>query len=553
MKILIAEDDEDSRAMLTSILTGYGYEVISCGNGIEALRLARTNQPNLIISDILMPEMDGFELCCQTKADAELKNIPFIFYTATYTDHCDEELAMAISASRFLVKPLEPQTLIGIIQEIMAASRTEKLPVPQKSIKEISELKEMHLHSVSRKLDKKTKMLEREREVLKKNEERLKKLTKQLSKAQEIAHLGSWELDPVSDEPDCSDEMYRIFEFAPKAFSQSTRPFYKVFVDTIHPDDRKYVFNAYTAFVRNRRPYNIEYRLLMKDGRIKYIYECRETAYDGEGSGKVLRSHGIVLDITERKQSEIEREKLQEQLVKTQKMESVGRVASGVVHDFNNMISVILGFADLALVKMGSSNPFSTDMKEIRKAAVRSANLTRQLMTFLRKQKTVPRVLALNKIVEDMINMLRRLAGSKIDLAWQPDTELGQIKIDPVQIDQIMTNLCANARDAIAGKGNIKVETRNIDFDESYCAEHPEFVAGKFVRLCVIDDGCGMDKNTKKSLFEPFFTTKGEGQGIGLGLSTVYGVVKQNNGFISVDSEPGEGTTFNIYLPRYTD
>ncbi len=553
MKILIAEDNEDSRAMLTSTLTGHGYEVMSCANGIEALRLARTTQPNLIISDILMPEMDGFELCCQTKADAELKNIPFIFYTATYTDHCDEELAMTMEASRFLIKPLEPQTLIGIIQEVMAASRTKKLPVPLESIKEKSELKEMQLRSVSRKLDKKIKMLEREREALKKNEERLKRLTKQLSQAQKIAHLGSWELDSVSNELDCSDEMYRIFEFAPDAFSQSCEPFYTVFVDTIHPDDRKYVFNAYAAFVRNRSPYNVEYRLLMKDGRIKYIYECRETTYDGDGNGKVLRSHGIVLDITERKQSEIQREELQMQLAKTQKMESVGRVASGVVHDFNNMISVILGFADLALVKMGSSNPFIADMQEIRKAAKRSANLTRQLMTFLRKQKTVPKVLALNKIVEDMINLLRRLAGSKIDLAWQPDTELWQVKIDPVQIDQIMTNLCSNARDAISGEGNITVETRNIAFDEAYCAEHPGFVAGNFVKLCVRDDGCGMDKDTKKNLFEPFFTTKEESLGTGLGLSTVYGVVEQNNGFISVDSELGEGTTVKIYLPRYTD
>ncbi|MCP4263995.1 MAG: hypothetical protein GY777_00190 [Candidatus Brocadiaceae bacterium] len=261
----------------------------------------------------------------------------------------------------------------------------------------------------------------------------------------------------------------------------------------------------------------------------------------------------VALTQKESKQSEIQREELQMQLAKTQKMESVGRVASGVVHDFNNMISVILGFADLALVKMGSSNPFIADMQEIRKAAKRSANLTRQLMTFLRKQKTVPKVLALNKIVEDMINLLRRLAGSKIDLAWQPDTELWQVKIDPVQIDQIMTNLCSNARDAISGEGNITVKTRNIAFDEAYCAEHPGFVAGNFVKLCVRDDGCGMDKDTKKNLFEPFFTTKEESLGTGLGLSTVYGVVEQNNGFISVDSELGEGTTVKIYLPRYTD
>ncbi len=164
----------------------------------------------------------------------------------------------------------------------------------------------------------------------------------------------------------------------------------------------------------------------------------------------------------------------------------------------------------------------------------------------------MPKVIDLNEIVEEMLYLLRQLAGSNINLAWLPDADLWQIKIDSVQIDQIMTNLCANARDAITGEGNITVETGNVAFDEAYCTEHPGFVAGKYVKLCVSDDGCGMGKDTQGNLFEPFFTTKGEGQGTGLGLATVYGIVKQNNGFINIYSEPGEGTTFNIYLPRYT-
>ncbi len=550
MKILIAEDSEDSSAMLALALTGHGYEVMSGTNGVEALRLARATPPDLIISDIMMPEMDGFELCRQIKADHKLNKIPFIFYTATYTEHQDEELAVALGASHFLIKPLEPQVFIATIQEILTAPLSEKLCVTQQPVKEKNELNELHLHSVCKKLDKKVRTLEQEREALKKNEEKLKKFAKQLSQAQKISHLGSWELDLVNNELNCSDEMYSIFEVVPEVFGQSYDQFYDNFVDFVHPDDRELVYNEHTDSVRNRRPCDIEFRLLMKDGKIKYVNERRETTYDE--SGKPLLTFGTVLDITERKHSEKEREKLQEQLTNVQKMESMGRLASGIVHDFNNMIVVILGFAELALEKMEQSHPLFTDLQEIFKAANRSANLTRQLLAFARKQMTVPKVLVLNELVEEMINMLNQLIGKDIDLAWLPDADLWQIKVDPVQIEQVLTNLCVNARDAIPGVGKITVETKNVALDEAYCAESSGVVPGDYVMLCIIDDGCGMDKETHNKIFEPFFTTKGEGQGTGLGLAMVYGIVKQNNGFISADSEPGEGTTFKIYLPRYT-
>ncbi len=550
MKILIAEDSEDSSAMLALALTGYGYEVMSGTNGVEALRLARTTLPDLIISDIMMPEMDGFELCRQIKADPELKKTPFIFYTATYTEQHDEELAMALGASHFLIKPLEPQVFIATIQEILTASQSEKLSVTQQPVKEKNELNEMHLHSVCKKLDKKVRTLEQEREALKKNEEKLKKFANQLSQAQKISHLGSWEFDPVNNELNCSDEMHSILEVVPEVFGQSYDQFYDAFVDSVHPDDREFVHNEHTNSVRNRRLCDIEFRLLMKDGKIKSVNERRETTYDK--SGKPLRTFGTVLDITERKHSEKEREKLQVQLANAQKMESMGRLASGVVHDFNNMIVVILGFAELAMEKIESSHPLFTDLQEICKAANRSANLTRQLLAFARKQLIVPKVLVLNELVEEMINMLNQLIGKDIDLAWLPDADLWQIEVDPAQIEQVLTNLCVNARDAIAGVGKITVETKNIALDEAYCAESLGVVSGDYVMLCIIDDGCGMDKETHNKIFEPFFTTKGESQGTGLGLAMVYGIVKQSNGFISTDSKPGEGTTFKIYLPRYT-
>jgi PAS domain S-box-containing protein len=267
--------------------------------------------------------------------------------------------------------------------------------------------------------------------------------------------------------------------------------------------------------------------------------------------GKPSGFIGIDADITDRKQAQKESEQLQLQLAQAHKMESVGRLAGGVAHDFNNMLGAILGHAEIALESVPPGHPLHGDLVEIQKAAKRSADLTRQLLAFARKQTVAPQVIDLNETVAGMLNMLRRLIGENIDLVWAPNPELGRVKVDPSQIDQILANLCVNARDAIAGKGTLTIETARITFDEAECAQHAGFVPGEYAMLSVRDDGCGMDNETQVNLFEPFFTTKGVGQGTGLGLATVYGIVKQNHGFICVESAPGKGSTFQIYLPRH--
>ncbi|HPS01820.1 MAG TPA: PAS domain S-box protein, partial [Candidatus Sumerlaeota bacterium] len=255
--------------------------------------------------------------------------------------------------------------------------------------------------------------------------------------------------------------------------------------------------------------------------------------------------------LLEHKREKEEKTRLEEQLQQAQKMESVGRLAGGVAHDFNNMLSVILGHAEMALEQVDPLQPLHTDLQEIRKAAERSANLTRQLLAFARKQTVAPRELDLNETVEGMLKMLKHLIGENITLVWKPEDPVWPVKMDPSQIDQILANLCVNARDAIRGLGQIAIETENVSFDSESCAEHMDLLPGQYVRLTVSDNGCGMDKETLAQVFEPFFTTKGLGRGTGLGLSTVYGIVKQNNGLINVSSEPTRGTTFSIYLPRY--
>ncbi len=257
--------------------------------------------------------------------------------------------------------------------------------------------------------------------------------------------------------------------------------------------------------------------------------------------------------LEERKRNEAEKEKLQEQLNQVQKMESVGRLAGGVAHDFNNMLGVILGHTELALMKANPSQPLCSDLHEIGKAAERSAKLVRQLLAFARKETIAPKMLDLNETVKGMLEMLFRLIGEDIKLTWLPDAKECPVKMDPSQIDQILANLCVNARDAIGGVGKIIIETANAVFDEEYCLNHPGYVAGEFVMLAVSDDGCGIEKDLMDKIFEPFFTTKAVGEGTGLGLATIFGIVKQNNGFINVYSEPDHGTTFKIYLPRHSE
>ncbi|GAB6097983.1 hypothetical protein JCM14469_42370 [Desulfatiferula olefinivorans] len=275
-----------------------------------------------------------------------------------------------------------------------------------------------------------------------------------------------------------------------------------------------------------------------------------EVALNGSSINGQPRLLASVRDITDRKEAEEEKIRLENSLRQSQKMEAVGRLAGGVAHDFNNMLGVILGFTDMALERIDPGNTLAGDLREIRIAAERSANLTRQLLMFARKQIISPRTVDLNRTVDGMLKILTRLIGEHIHLIWLPGMELWTVRIDPTQVDQILTNLCVNARDAIDNVGNMTIETRNVTLDEAYCLDHAGFVAGDYVLLAVSDDGCGMDSHTLDNLFEPFFTTKGAAHGSGLGLSTLYGIVKQNKGFINVYSEVGFGSTFRIYLPR---
>ncbi|MGM0786546.1 MAG: PAS domain S-box protein [Thermodesulfobacteriota bacterium] len=285
---------------------------------------------------------------------------------------------------------------------------------------------------------------------------------------------------------------------------------------------------------------------IRKDGSA-YDTEIHLNAINLDGSPAILR---IAFDISARKQAEKKQEKLQAQLNRTQKMESIGRLAGGVAHDFNNMLSIINGYAELTIDMIDPEDPLYGNIREIYNAGKRSEEIVRQLLTYARKQTANPVQLDLKDTIPNMLKILQCLIGENIKLIWHSGNNLWPIKMDPSQLDQIMTNLAVNARDAISDVGKMVIETKNIFIDEDYCRQYFYFVPGEYVMLAVSDTGCGMEKEVQDNLFEPFFTTKAFGKGTGLGLATVYGIVKQNNGFINVYSEPGVGTTFKIYLPR---
>jgi len=286
-----------------------------------------------------------------------------------------------------------------------------------------------------------------------------------------------------------------------------------------------------------------------KDGTL-YTEEATISPIRGE-TGEITHFVAVKRDVTEFLTLQEEKERLQVQFIQAQKMESIGRLAGGIAHDFNNMLGVIIGHAEVAMAEMEEKSSIYQHLQEIRKAAERSAELTRQLLAFARRQPIEPKVLNINEVVKEMVSMLRRITPENIDLTFEAGENLWPVKADPTQINRLLVNLVTNARDAIRETGHIRLATANRKVDEAFCQGRPFCRIGEYVEITVSDDGIGMEEEMLSCIFEPFFTTKPAGEGTGMGLSIVYGIVKQHDGFIDVKSEPGFGTVFSVYLPRY--
>jgi len=377
-------------------------------------------------------------------------------------------------------------------------------------------------------------------------EERLHESRALQRMAGRAARVGGWLVDMSTRRVVWSDEMCELNEVP-----AGTTPTFSEAIACYAPECREALNAAFRRCLREGIPLDQEAEMITAKGGRLWVRVTGSALGDDGRVGPLV--HGVVQDITRQKLDEARNTRLEKQLQQAQKMEAVGQLAGGIAHDFNNMLSVILGNARLTLSSFAADDERREEMQDVVDAARRSADLTNQLLAFARQQPITPVMLDLNGIVDDSVSMLRRLIGEDVELVWKPGADLQTIMMDVTQVHQILANLVVNARDAIAGVGMLVIETHNASFDAAFCASNAGYTPGDYVQLSVSDSGCGMSKATLAKVFEPFFTTKEVGKGTGLGLATVYGIVKQNGGFINVYSEPSQGAVFRIYLPQCTD
>ncbi|RJP85568.1 MAG: response regulator [Desulfobacteraceae bacterium] len=511
LKILAIDDSSINLMILESVIKDAFPEatLFTASTGINGIELAQINDPDVILLDIVMPGMDGFEVCRKLKQDQRLLDIPVIFLTALKTDRESRIRALDAGCEAFLSRPIDE---IEFTAQIRAMNRIR----------------------AARRLERK-----RAEDALLESEKKYRFI---VENSNDI--IWTFDLSTMTFNF-CSNAVEQILGYSEDEVELRNT------LDDIFPIETKR--NVMAEFGKLLDGNATSNRVLMeaqhchRDGFLVWLEI--NAVLQKDDFGRPAFFSGVSRDITGRKQADAERLRLEAQLRQAQKMESIGLLAGGVAHDFNNMLGVIIGHAELVMEQVDPGEEAYNDLEEILKAANRSANLTHQLLAFARKQAINPVILDLNDAISGMLKMLRRLIGEDIRLVWKPGSELWAVKIDPAQVDQIMANLLVNARDAIPGVGDVSIETDNVVINEADCLGHAGFVPGEYVLISVSDSGSGIDKETVEHIFEPFYTTKEMGKGTGLGLATVYGIVKQNNGFIYVYSEPGKGSSFKIYLP----
>jgi PAS domain S-box-containing protein len=526
-RILVVDDNDENLYYLQTLLKAGGYEVATARNGAEALESALAHPPELIVADVLMPVMDGFALCRRWRSESRLAGIPFLFYTATYTDPKDKELGLTAGADEFLVKPIEPDILLRTIQDLLHRKETRTLPNRSTAAPETNVFLREYNAALIRKLEDKLVQLEA--------------ANQKLAEAEEFVHavLDNSPLPIVA-----ADSEGRILLTNP-AFAS--------------------VFGHAGSDVRGRLcseiidPPGVDSELELLAKRLSSDVACPQRSKRRRKDGVLidvevflgpLNLHnrmsgflGIYRDVTEQ-------QKLEDQLRQAQKLEAVGQLAAGVSHDFNNLLGVMVGYSELIRASAEPQSRLHHQADRIREACSRASALTRKLLAFSRRQVLLPQIIHLESFIEEIVTMLRRLTREDIELTVNIKGSLGKILVDPAQFEQVVLNLVTNACDAMPNGGRLVLDLSNVDVSVSEARRSYRLRPGEYVRLAVTDNGIGMDEATMTRIFEPFFTTKPVGSGTGLGLASVHGIVEQSGGVILASSWPGEGSCFEVYFPR---
>ena len=357
-----------------------------------------------------------------------------------------------------------------------------------------------------------------------------------LRDGQAIAHMGSFHLDVVANKVAWSDEQFRIFGHEPRLFE----PSYERFMAQVHPEHRAQVQRAIERCVTAHEPYDNQYRIVRPSGEVRWVHSRGRAI--ANTAGTIVAFAGVCQDVTERK-------RLEEQFHQAQRLAAIGQMAGGVAHNFNNIMTVITGYGSMLQNELGSNHPLNSCVEEIVRAAERAATLTRRILAFSRKQMLQPKVLCLNSVAANVRTMLAGMIHEHVEVVLELDPQLWAANVDEGRVEEALLNLAINARDAMPTGGRLTIASANYPLEKPRPTFQATMPAGRYVCLSLTDTGCGMDDHVKAHLFEPFFTTKGVGQGTGLGLPSVYGIVQQSDGFIEVDSEVGRGTTIALYFP----
>jgi PAS domain S-box-containing protein len=536
--VLVVDDHPVNRNLVVTLLGYRGHTVLEASDGAEALMIAQSRRIDLVITDLVMPVMDGYELVRELRSDRHLAETKVIFYTANYLRDEVLPMAAALGVRHIVLKPSDPQSLLATVDEALAEVSLAPEPAPPEIVHR------EHLRAVSAKLTEKVRELEATQESLEESEARFRSLT-------ESSPVGIFSLDQAGQVTYSNPRLREICGTPDAPVDGVT------WIDLLHEDDRDRVLAGLAAAAEARAPYRDRVRIMRPVSGMCWA-EVQATPVLDDTNHVV--HVGTVEDITAQIETQRQRDELHVQMRTSERLESLGQLAAGVAHDFNNLLGAMLGYADFVSagideLTVASSDPplpliqMHEDIIALRTTALRAADLTRQLLIFGRREIVHPVILDVNELARGAEMLLARTIGEHIDFRSVLAPNLRPVSADRGHLEQVIVNLAVNARGAIAETGSIVITTDNVEVDERTAARHPAAAPGHYTRFTVSDDGAGMTPDTLSRAFEPFFTTKPPGKGTGLGLATVHGIVSQFGGFVGIESEPGVGTSVRVYLP----